>query len=770
MSQTRSHTLRSPSAGTFRFLGSLLVTFVVFGTFSLPASARPLDPAQLVECQRAIEEVFWAERIWPRDNPGPKPRLAEIFSDAELTAKAMDGPAMTSALVELYGDPIRPQDLQAEIDRMVRESRSPEVLARLFAALGDEPYLVAECLARPSLGRRRLRAHFSRDRTVHGPLEARIRHELKSADNISDLRAVSGNLVKVTVDRTQEDPLAGKVGGAGADAGIPWPASDMELGSLGPVIEDENRFWLRSVTGISETEIDQTIVSWPKTRFESWWSEERSRFALAEGFSPTETAFRLPPLRSSSEPCEDDTWMTDAILERHGHVAVWTGAEVLVWGGDYDSQWLPLNDGFRYRPATGEILPLADGLGNRCSAKGFWTGTEMLVVGCGAVGARYDAAADTWSPMGWGPPDSARVDETVVWTGSELLMWGGRTGAGHLATGGRYDPVLDAWTPMTMVDAPAARIFHTAVWTGDEMVVWGGRTVSATGGTCDADNVITSTGGRYDPDTDSWTPTATPGAPTARSQHVAAWVEGRMVVAAGHDDPYCGVVGYDETGASYDPVADSWTANADSLLYARVFRGIATGSTMTLYSIRQSGGVWNMDLASYDPVADQWEELTIPPELDYASEITWAGSELVFTGGPITRYHPASDMWFIDQTVPIQGRKDHAQVWTGAEMLVWGGWFNGDPIGDGGRYLPATHEWTETSSVGDPSARSGPPRHLDGDGDADLGRRFLFYRPLGRRPLPAWYGLLAGDEHLGSSGRSGQRAPWVDLLSGPGSK
>ena len=48
------------------------------------------------------------------------------------------------------------------------------------------------------------------------------------------------------------------------------------------------------------------------------------------------------------------------------------------------------------------------------------------------------------------------------------------TAATTLTTGGRYDPATDSWTATSTTSAPAARYYHTAVWTGSEMIVWGG--------------------------------------------------------------------------------------------------------------------------------------------------------------------------------------------------------------------------------------------------------------------------------------------------------
>jgi hypothetical protein len=72
-----------------------------------------------------------------------------------------------------------------------------------------------------------------------------------------------------------------------------------------------------------------------------------------------------------------------------------------------------------------------------------------------------------------------RTNHTAVWTGREMIVWGGMAVNSDLRpfldTGGRYDPSLDVWAPTsTGADLPAARAYHTAVWTGREMIVWGG--------------------------------------------------------------------------------------------------------------------------------------------------------------------------------------------------------------------------------------------------------------------------------------------------------
>jgi N-acetylneuraminic acid mutarotase len=88
-------------------------------------------------------------------------------------------------------------------------------------------------------------------------------------------------------------------------------------------------------------------------------------------------------------------------------------------------------------------------------------------------GERYNPATDSWA----GTADSApagRYQHTAIWTGSELIVWGGYSGGVRLAVGGRYNPAANSWTAVSTTGAPSGRSSHTAVWTGSEMIVWGG--------------------------------------------------------------------------------------------------------------------------------------------------------------------------------------------------------------------------------------------------------------------------------------------------------
>ena len=95
---------------------------------------------------------------------------------------------------------------------------------------------------------------------------------------------------------------------------------------------------------------------------------------------------------------------------------------------------------------------------------------------------------DSWTFISIVNAPVGRSIHRAVWTGSEIIIWGGLNNTDYFNTGGRYNPGTDSWTATSTINAPGGRYRHTAVWTGSEMIVWGGILFS---------NTFTNTGGRY---------------------------------------------------------------------------------------------------------------------------------------------------------------------------------------------------------------------------------------------------------------------------------
>ena len=301
----------------------------------------------------------------------------------------------------------------------------------------------------------------------------------------------------------------------------------------------------------------------------------------------------------------------------------------------------------------------------------------------------------------------ARHGHTGVWTGSQLLVWGGTVANSPSATGGSYVPATDTWTGITPADAPAARSGHTAVWTGDRMLVWGGFGAD-----------FLASGGAYAPAGLSWNALATSGAPAGRDGHAAVWTGTRMVVWGGRNGD-----GLLADGAVHDPTGGTWAAlpslNAPS---ARRFATVVwTGDRLIVFG--GEGATGAVDTGAVLPLAGgvtpgAWTAL---PALNAPSPRTghtavWTGSRMLVWGGqnggtPLgdgAAYDPAANTW---TPLPTLGaptaRSGHVTVWTGSELLISGGATAGGPVASGGAYDPAAGQWRTLSDVGQPVARSG---------------------------------------------------------------
>ena len=102
-------------------------------TFSQP---RAFTLAERVTYQRAIEDVYWRHRIWPKENPDPKPSLDAVMSQTQLENKVADYLRDSQALEDYWQRPITSEQLQAEMDRIARDTKQPEVCGNCLRLLG----------------------------------------------------------------------------------------------------------------------------------------------------------------------------------------------------------------------------------------------------------------------------------------------------------------------------------------------------------------------------------------------------------------------------------------------------------------------------------------------------------------------------------------------------------------------------------------------------------------------------------------------------------
>src|SRR5207249_7656797 len=118
------------------FYSLLLVAGTVMAFFGpqVPTKVLPrtLSFAERVSYQRAIEDVYWNHRIWPKENPNPKPPLDAMMSQAQIEEKVADYLRKSQALEDYWQRPLTAEQLQTEMDRMAQHTKQPEVLRELF--------------------------------------------------------------------------------------------------------------------------------------------------------------------------------------------------------------------------------------------------------------------------------------------------------------------------------------------------------------------------------------------------------------------------------------------------------------------------------------------------------------------------------------------------------------------------------------------------------------------------------------------------------------
>jgi hypothetical protein len=236
-------------------------------------SQRTLTFAERVADQRAIEDVYWRHRIWPKERHDAKPSLDAVMSQAQLEKKVSDYLRKSQALEDYWQRPLTSEQLQAEMDRMAKHTKQPEVLREIFEALGNDPFVIAETLVRSALNERLL--------------------------------------ANVALEQVKE----------------------------------KSRMFSHIAAGTAD--------------------------------------YALPMISDLTAGCADDTWTAVSLVN---------------------------------------------------------------------------------APTG-------RASQTAVWTGSEMIVWGGDAGGNNFFnTGSRYNPSTDTWVTTSTLGAPTARAHHTAVWTGSEMI------------------------------------------------------------------------------------------------------------------------------------------------------------------------------------------------------------------------------------------------------------------------------------------------------------
>ena len=323
------------------------------------------------------------------------------------------------------------------------------------------------------------------------------------------------------------------------------------------------------------------------------------------------------------------------------------------------------------RPPTPTAVRHAVLMGDRHLRLGAALAVLALIPACSDdTGAPSAASSDTtastvgkptspaWRALADAPIDG-RIAAGVVWTGREMIVWGGveRGGSPALASDGAvYDPAADAWR---LIASPPTGVLgdvgSAAAWTGDEAVFWAGNSPDGP-----------AAGAAYDPEADTWRELAD-GPLGPREGYSAVWTGTELLIIGG--------AGGDQlarpVAAAVDPVENSWRllSALNDLPGLAPLGAVWTGNDVfmagSLYLCPELGSVCTDTrpiFLAYDPQIDVAHEIDlagapVDGQTGTLAPLAWTGSEVVFTiyGDPaagLVRYNPSTDMWSTGQMAP----------------------------------------------------------------------------------------------------------------------
>ncbi|MBA2719838.1 MAG: hypothetical protein H0U52_11455 [Chloroflexi bacterium] len=320
----------------------------------------------------------------------------------------------------------------------------------------------------------------------------------------------------------------------------------------------------------------------------------------------------------------------------------------------------------------------------------------------------------TWRPTPL-PPIDGRTGHRMVWTGTEAVIWGGSSSSrdqsvfdGILPAGGAaYDPVTDRWR--LVPDAPIPGRFEPAVvWTGSEVVVFGGWVGDQT----------RLDGAAWDPTTNRWRTIAS--SPLTGKEAAGAWLAGRLYVVTSDSTAAYDPASDQWTTLPALPIRAGWrtvTVAADRLFVVAFGDGATPPVDWAVFNpttltwrhgtvpidplqagVRFTGAGDRVVVETgltFDPVQETWKP-------GVACHGTSAGT--VWTGSVLLGVTAAWDLRTGEckdlppsprRQAPFDdtnGREFPVAVWTGRQYITWSGGTGADIVWvpkDGAVFTPA---------------------------------------------------------------------------------
>jgi len=303
------------------------------------------------------------------------------------------------------------------MDRMATHTKQSEVLQELFEALGNDAFVIAECLARPALTERLLTNWYAYDQRIHGELKQRVKAELQAHNTFEQMRQTSGDYSETELVKDDSEQTVGQA--------PRLPTNQLAGGA--PALQQQD-----SIRGL-------------KLNAGEWNATVRklaaafSHSAVAAGVSPAKVSFGLRRHVAASESADVSAHSKNAPAEASETIPLGKISALQEDETRYYAMTILEIASDRLKLATVSWLkePVDSWLARAESQMptAMWAPTASYALPKITEGGCID---DSWTATAGAP--SGRGGHTAVWTGSEMIVWGGYP---DLNTGGRYNPSTD---------------------------------------------------------------------------------------------------------------------------------------------------------------------------------------------------------------------------------------------------------------------------------------------------------------------------------------
>jgi hypothetical protein len=291
-------------------------------------------------------------------------------------------------------------------------------------------------------------------------------------------------------------------------------------------------------------------------------------------------------------------------------------------------------------------------------------------------GATYDPKDGTWlktrDPNDFQEgPFRGRRNHVAVWTGKEMIIWGGRgEDYEQLSDGSRYVPgdrvtnIGNQWFPMAPPPFPAPETVE-GVWTGSELVLVMGMSRDP------STNELVTVAAAYNNQADTWRMLPTPPLPTTY---------GAKLLSIGGTVALVRTTGFGRSPSPPQPLvelfdtrSERWSVVQDFQLdietqldavsagrHLLVFVGFTRTPDATSVAI-------NVDSEAVRPIRKA------PPDVALANPV-WSGKEVLFWPQKDgAAYNPETDQWR-ELPAPPRTHNDFAVqgVWADDKVIAWG--------------------------------------------------------------------------------------------------